>query len=60
MRFIPREEKFFDYFEELAEKIEEGGVLFLEMVESYESSEPKIAKLKIIENEADNITHKIL
>ncbi|HCX89610.1 MAG: phosphate transport regulator [Deltaproteobacteria bacterium CG12_big_fil_rev_8_21_14_0_65_43_10] len=58
MRFIPREGKFFDYFEELAEKIEEGGILFLEMVESYEYSEPKIAKLKGIENEADNITHK--
>ncbi|MFH2011907.1 MAG: DUF47 family protein [Pseudomonadota bacterium] len=58
MRFIPREGKFFDYFEELADKIEEGGLLFLEMVESYEYSEHKIVKLKAIENEADNITHK--
>ena len=58
MRLIPREEKFFDYFEELAEKIEEGGVLFMEMVESYEYSEPKTAKLKEIEHEADIITHR--
>ena len=58
MRFIPREGKFFDYFEELAAKIEEGGVLFLEMVESFEYSEPKIAKLKEIEHEADIITHR--
>ncbi|MDO8721235.1 MAG: DUF47 family protein [Syntrophales bacterium] len=58
MRFIPKEEKFFDYFEELAEKIEEGGILFLEMVESYEYSEPKIVKLKEIEHEADIITHR--
>ncbi|MDI6777009.1 MAG: DUF47 family protein [Syntrophales bacterium] len=58
MRFIPREEKFFNYFEELAEKIEEGGILFLEMVESYEYSESKTAKLKEIEHEADIITHR--
>lgn len=58
MRFIPREGKFFDYFEELAAKIEEGGVLFLEMVESFEYSEPKIVKLKEIEHEADIITHR--
>ena len=58
MRLIPREGKFFDYFEELAEKIEEGGILFLEMVESYEYSEPKTAKLKEIEHEADIITHR--
>jgi len=58
MRLIPRKEKFFDYFEELIEKIEEGGILFLEMVESYEYSEPKTVKLKEIEHEADIITHK--
>ena len=28
MRFIPKEEKFFDLFEELADKIEEGIKFF--------------------------------
>jgi len=55
---IPKEEKFFDLFDELANKIEEGGELFLDMVEHYEYSEPKIVKLKELENEADVITHK--
>ena len=32
MRLIPREEKFYDLFEELAEKIDEGAKLFLEML----------------------------
>jgi hypothetical protein len=36
MDLIPKEEKFFDLFEELANKIEEGGELFLDMVENYE------------------------
>jgi len=58
MRLIPREEKFFDLFEELVNKIEEGGVLFLDMVQHYEYSEAKISKLKELEHEADVITHR--
>jgi len=36
MRIIPREEKFFDLFEELAVKIEEGGLLFMDILENYD------------------------
>ena len=56
MRLIPKEEKFFDLFEELVNKIEEGGELFLDLVEHYEYSDQKIAKLKELEHEADVIT----
>jgi hypothetical protein len=58
MRLIPKEEKFYDLFEELINKIEEGGNLFLEMVEEYEYPLPKITKLKELEHEADVITHR--
>jgi uncharacterized protein len=58
MRLIPREEKFFDLFEELAEKIAEGSKLFLEMVKQYEYSDVMISRLKEIEHEADVITHR--
>ena len=58
MRLFPREEIFFDYFEELAEKIEEGGKLFLEMTQYNDYSNEKIAILKKIEHEADDITHR--
>jgi hypothetical protein len=58
MRFIPREEKFFDLFEELADKIEEGGKLFLDMLLNYDSFETRLVKLKEIEHEADDITHR--
>jgi predicted phosphate transport protein (TIGR00153 family) len=58
MRLIHREEEFFDLFEELVNKIEEGGELFLDMVEHYEYSDQKIAKLKELEHEADDITHR--
>jgi hypothetical protein len=59
MRFIPKEEKFFDYFEDLAGKIEEGGNLFLEILNNYEHSEAKVSTLKDIEHEAYTITHLI-
>jgi len=58
MRFIPREEKFYDLFEELADKIEEGGKLFLDMLLNYDSFETRLGRLKEIEHEADIITHR--
>jgi uncharacterized protein len=57
MRLFPRDENFFDYFEQLANKIEEGGRLFLAMTENHDYSESKISQLKEIEHEADVITH---
>jgi len=58
VRLFPREEIFFEYFDNLAAKIEEGSDLFLEMTQTGDYSDEKIARLKQIEHEADNITHK--
>src|SRR4030042_990670 len=58
MRFFPKEEKFFDLFEELAAKIETGGKLFLELGEGGAYTEPKVTRLKEVEHEADDITHR--
>jgi predicted phosphate transport protein (TIGR00153 family) len=58
MRLFPKEENFFEYFEELANKIEEGGQFFLEMTRNRDYSEAKVARLKDIEHEADAITHR--
>jgi hypothetical protein len=58
MQIIPRDERFYDLFEELADKIQEGGKLFLEILSNYHESEPKLTKLKEIEHEADTITHR--
>jgi uncharacterized protein len=59
MILVPKEEKFFDYFEQLADKIEEGGKLFIDILDNYEHSEAKVSTLKEIEHEADKITHQI-
>ncbi len=57
MRLFPKEENFFELFEELATKILEGSQFFLEMTKTRDYSEPKVAKLKELEHEADVITH---
>jgi predicted phosphate transport protein (TIGR00153 family) len=59
MFLVPKEEKFFDHFEQLADKIEKGGQLFLDILDNYEHSEAKVSTLKEIEHEADKITHQI-
>ena len=57
MRLFPKEENFFVYFEELADKIEEGGQFFLEMTQNRDYSAARVARLKELEHEADMITH---
>lgn len=58
--FFPKDDvKFSDHFESLADKIEEGGVLFSMMLQNYDQADDIIAKLEKVENEADAITHGI-
>jgi predicted phosphate transport protein (TIGR00153 family) len=57
--FQSNREKFYDLFEELADKLVEGGKLFTEIIGNYEYSEFKVGKLKEIEHEADHITHQV-
>ena len=57
--FQSNREKFYDFFEALADKVEEGGKLFTEIIANYEYSEFKVGKLKEIEHEADHITHQV-
>ena len=59
MMFIPKEQKFFDHFEELADTIEKGSRLFLDILNNFEHSEAKLSTLKEIEHEADRVTHII-
>jgi uncharacterized protein len=58
MRLFPKEENFFDYFEQLADKIEQGSQFFLEMTRNHNYSAARTSRLKEIEHEADGIAHK--
>ena len=46
--FQSNREKFYDFFEALADKLEEGSKLFTEIIGNYEYSEFKVGKLKEI------------
>lgn len=58
MRLFPKEENFFDLFEKLADKIEEGGSFFLEMTRGRNYTAARVSRLKEIEHEADVIAHQ--
>ena len=58
--FIPREEKFFDLFEQGAQNLVEASQLLVDLVEHYESAEEKVEKISELEHKGDNITHQIM
>ncbi|HEY4716728.1 MAG TPA: DUF47 family protein [bacterium] len=60
MRFFPREEKFFEFFENAGEKIENGIVALIELLDNFTDIETKVRKIKDIEHESDNITHSTI
>jgi len=59
LRFVPKEVQFSDNFEKLADKIQEGGKILLEILDDYRHLDEKAIKLKEVEHEADAITHAI-
>jgi uncharacterized protein len=57
VRFFPKEEKFFEFFNEASEKILEGIRLLKEMMEDLSTAAEKSKKIKEVEHEGDRITH---
>lgn len=58
VRFFPKEEKFFDYFDDASEKTIRGIRLLKEMVLDLSNAEEKARQIKDVEHEADHITHE--
>ncbi len=61
MRFslVPKDQRFFELFNQLAQKVHAGALLFRELFEQYTDVERKTRRIKEIEHEADLITHEI-
>jgi hypothetical protein len=57
---IPREQKFFDLFEEGAHNLVEAGEVFTDLVENWDDVVEKVSKLEELEHKGDNITHRIM
>ena len=60
LRLIPREEKFFELFEQQAEVLLEGARLLKNLFEDYTDLEQKRMHIEKTENQGDEIAHKIL
>ncbi len=57
IRFFPRDEKFFDLFENAGDKIEEGIIALIDLLDDYTNVAEKVKKIKDLEHESDKITH---
>jgi len=60
LRFIPREEKFFDLFENAAANIVTGAKLLQELVNNYDRAQELGQQIEDVEHESDITTHEIL
>ncbi len=58
--FIPREEKFFELFEEGAHNIVEASQVLKELIDTWENVEPRVEQITELEHKGDNITHEII
>jgi predicted phosphate transport protein (TIGR00153 family) len=58
--FIPREEKFFDLFEEGAQNMVKAAQGLKEMVYTWEDVEGKVGEITELEHHGDTITHQIM
>jgi predicted phosphate transport protein (TIGR00153 family) len=59
-RLIPREERFFDDFVQLAEQIRRGAALLEEMLAPVHPIWDKADEIKEVEHKCDHITHQII
>ena len=60
LRLIPREESFFDLFEDLARKLQDGADGLVDLLKNYNDLERRAGRVVDIEHEGDEITHEII
>jgi predicted phosphate transport protein (TIGR00153 family) len=60
LRILPRDEKFYDMFAELAKRLTASATLLHEMFLRPGELDAKVSAIKGLEHEADNLTHDII
>jgi predicted phosphate transport protein (TIGR00153 family) len=60
LRILPRDEKFYDLFTELATRLTASAALLQEMFQNPAQLDAKVSAIKGLEHEADNLTHDII
>lgn len=59
-KFLPKQEKFFDFLAELSVDILEAGKLLNEMLINHHRHLEYASKIHLLENKCDDLTHKII
>jgi predicted phosphate transport protein (TIGR00153 family) len=57
---IPKEVRFFDYFEQQSQQIMKAGALLSELVHDFADARAKASAIKEVEHAGDQITHEIV
>jgi uncharacterized protein len=60
LRLLPKEMRFFELFETHAAKVHEAARALHEMARNYEQPDEKARHIKVLETQADHITHDII
>src|SRR5437867_4379214 len=60
LRLLPKEMRFFELFESHAAKVHEAARALHEMARNYEQTDEKARHIKVLETQADHITHEII
>ena len=58
-RFLPRDERFFDYFHDAVSNALDVAQLLVELFEHYEDVGTKVRRMRELEHRGDEITHQI-
>ncbi|MGH2680402.1 MAG: DUF47 domain-containing protein [Actinomycetota bacterium] len=59
-RLVPRDESFYEMFVRLAQKVEEAGLAYQDLVTDFQGVGRKAERLKDLEHEGDEVTHEIM
>ena len=60
MRILPRDEKFYDLFTELATRLTASATVLRELFQDPSQLDSKVTAIKGLEHQADNLTHDII
>jgi len=60
LSIMPREQKFFDLFEESAKNITKAARELKEMIDTWQFIDSRVAEITELEHEGDSITHQII
>lgn len=60
MQLIPRDAQFYDMFAEVAKRLTGSATLLHDVFKNPSGLQADVAKIKVLEHEADNLTHDII